>query len=149
MRSLLAVVLIAGTYVLVSSTAFAQVSVSVFGLSKHSKSGFCEVNPGFGVSYGIQEKWRLTAVRYKNSLCVDSTAAGAVYTPWIYGRFSFGTALLRVTGYQDKAIYAPIPVVTYNGNGYAIDAIVVMKNSEGVIGVGIRIPLQSDFGRGT
>ena len=137
MRSALAITLILGAI----SAAYAQVSVSVFGLSKHSKSGFCETNPGLGLSYQLSEAWRLTAVRYKNSLCVDSTAVGAVYMPLTYGRFSFGTALLRVTGYQDQAIYAPIPVITYNGNGYAIDAIAVLNNSEGVIGLGLRFPL--------
>ena len=126
------------TFVVIAS---AQVSLSVFGASKHTEKGFCEFNPGLGIGYQIAPNWRLAAVRYKNSLCVESTAFGAIYQPIRIGSVAVGVALLRVTGYQDAPIYAPIPLISVEMKGYAIDAIVAAKDREGVIGLGLRFPL--------
>ena len=135
--------LLCGFLLAIGLTSKAQLSLSIFGLSKHSTPNtFCEYNPGWGLSYGLNEDWRLTAVKYKNSLCRESDAYGAVYTPFKLGRFELGTAILRITGYSDSAMYVPIPVISYRGNGYAIDAIVVAKPTGGVIGVGLRVPLR-------
>src|SRR4051812_23978747 len=107
MRALLLLVLLA------PGVACAQLSVSVFGVSKHSEPGYCEVNPGLGVSYQVTESVRLGHARFRNSQCRPSNGTGLVWDPIKLGRFSFGIALLRVTGYHKKADYVPLPVGAY------------------------------------
>jgi hypothetical protein len=93
--------------------ASAQTSVTVFGLSKHSESGYCEVNPGLGLNYEASEDLRISAGRYLNSKCRWSNAIGGMYTPLHYGEWSFGVALLRLTGYREKAVFAALPIGAY------------------------------------
>lgn len=95
------------------AAAKAQLSMSVFGLSKHSESGYCEVNPGLGINYQANGDLRLGAGRYRNSKCRWSDVIGASYTPLHMGDFSFGVALLRLTGYRDQAVIAPLPIGAY------------------------------------
>jgi hypothetical protein len=91
----------------------AQVSLSVFGLSKHSQPGYCEVNPGLGINYQITDDFSVSAARFKMSKCRPSNAIGFGYRPFHIGDFSFGFEFMRLTGYKDKPVYVPIPVGSY------------------------------------
>jgi hypothetical protein len=108
---LTALLLIAAVGIL--ARASAQVSVSVFGLSKHSEPGYCEVNPGLGVNYQISENVRFGHGRYQNSKCGYTNITGLVYCPVKVGSFCFGLAFLRLTGYAANPIYAPLPIGAY------------------------------------
>lgn len=91
----------------------AQVSVSVFGVSKHSQPGYCEVNPGLGINYQIADDFSVSAARFRMSKCRPSNAIGFGYRPLHFGDFSFGFEFMRLTGYRDKPVYVPIPVGSY------------------------------------
>jgi hypothetical protein len=108
---LTALLLIAAVGIL--ARASAQVSVSVFGLSKHSEPGYCEVNPGLGVNYQISENVRFGHGRYQNSKCGYTNITGLVYCPVKVGSLCFGLAFLRLTGYAANPIYAPLPIGAY------------------------------------
>jgi hypothetical protein len=104
---------LAGFILALGMSGRAQVSVSVFGLSKHSEPGYCEVNPGLGVNYQISENVRFGHGRYQNSKCGYTNITGLVYCPVKVGSFCFGLAFLRLTGYAANPIYAPLPIGAY------------------------------------
>jgi hypothetical protein len=87
---------------LLHGALLAQVSVSVFGLSKHSEPGYCEVNPGLGINYQISENVRFGHGRYQNSKCSYTNITGLVYCPVKIGGFCFGMAFVRLTGYGPR-----------------------------------------------
>ncbi len=134
MRLFVAVLLLAPV------TALAQLSISVFGLSKHSESGYCEVNPGLGVNYQITENMRFGHGRFRNSRCHPSNGTGFVYDPIKIGKFSFGIAALRLTGYRKEAVYVPLPVGSYQlDKKRYVDFFIAHKSDVSVAGAAWRI----------
>lgn len=84
----------------VSTSAFAQWSVQVHGLSKHSGTKqFNEVNPGLSIRYDVSKDVSYQAGTYLNSFNKQSVFAGVNYTPYHFGRVSFGGAAGFGTGY--------------------------------------------------
>jgi hypothetical protein len=137
---LLAAMLFAVGLAAVVGECRAQVSLSVYGLSKHSDSPYCEANPGLGINYQITEDLRLGHGRFLNSKCKWSNGTGIVYTPLKLGDFRFGVAVLRLTGYKEKAVFAPLPVGSYEINRrHAIDFFFAHKDEESVVGAAWRI----------
>jgi hypothetical protein len=119
--------------------AHAQVSVSVFGLSKHSESGYCEVNPGLGVNYQLTENFRFGVARLRISPCRPSNWIGFVYDPLKIGNFRFGVAFLRVTSYQPEPVYVPLPVGSYVvSRHHAVDFFAAHKGGTSVTGAAYR-----------
>lgn len=115
--------------------ASAQVSISVFGASKHSVGGYCEVNPGLGINYQINDDLRFGHGRFKNSKCHYTDITGLSYCPIKLGAFCFGVAFLRLTGYGPSPIYAPLPIGAYTINQHnAIDFFVVTSGELTVAG---------------
>lgn len=118
----------------------AQWAVSIYGLSKHSEAGYCEINPGLSASYTFTKDLRLGHGRFLNSQCAWSNATGAIYTPFHVGRWSFGVALLRVTAYKDKPAFVPLPVGSYAfDKRHAVDFFIAHKGDESVAGAAWRI----------
>jgi hypothetical protein len=131
MRSLtFAAGVLLGLLLAIGLSSRAQMSVSVFGLSKHSESGYCEVNPGLGVNYQASKDLRFGAGRYLNSKCRWSDVLGVSYTPVHYGNFSFGAALLRLTGYRDQPVIAPLPIGSYHLTEKSYIDFFVVKNRD-------------------
>lgn len=127
--------------VLVGFVAFcqAQVSVSVFGLSKHSQPGYCEVNPGLGVNYQMTENLRFGVARLRISPCRPSNWIGFVYDPWRIGRVRLGVAFLRVTNYHPEPVYVPLPVGSYEiSKHHAVDFFAAHKAGTSVTGAAYR-----------
>lgn len=117
----------------------AQVSIEVLGLSRHSEPGYCEQNVGAGVVYELVKDVRLAAIRYRNSLCHPSNAIGFCYTPIHLGRVSIGACPVRLTGYGDKPLYLPIPLVSIAiDKTVSVDAVGGAKNGRAVIGTALR-----------
>ncbi len=119
----------------------AQLAVSVFGLSKHSQSGYCEANPGLALNYSLSRDVRLLAGRYENSKCHWSNALGIVYCGMRFGDVCFGSGLVRLTGYSAKALYVPLPTASYERPKYAVDFVGGTDGKLWVVGVGLRFPL--------
>lgn len=118
----------------------AQLSASVFGLSKHSESGYCEFNPGLGLNYYASDAFHLAAGRYLNSKCRWSNAIGGAYEPLKLVDFRFGTALLRLTGYRDKPVWALLPVGQYTiDKRYYVDFFAVKNRDLTVAGAALGI----------
>lgn len=119
--------------------AWAQWSVSVYGLSKHSESGYCEINPGLSINYEIAKDLRVGFGRFLNSQCQWSNGAGPVYTPLHVGPWSLGVAFLRVTGYKDKPVWVPLPAGSYAlDKRKSIDFFAAHKGDESVAGAALR-----------
>lgn len=119
--------------------AFAQLSISVFGASKHSESGYCEINPGLGVNYQITDSLRFGHGRFENSKCKMSNGTGFVYDPLKLGNFRFGVAFLRLTGYHKNAVYVPLPVGSYAfDKDRFVDFFVAHKGDVTVTGAALR-----------
>jgi hypothetical protein len=119
--------------------ARAQISLTVFGASKHSESGYCEINPGIGVNYQLTPDLRIGHGRFLNSKCRWSNGTGLAYTPLHAGRWRFGFALMRLTGYRETATVAPLPIGAYLiDKRQAIDFFVVHKGEESVAGAAWR-----------
>jgi len=112
----------------------AQLAVSVFGLSKHSESGYCEVNPGLGATYSPYTDLRIGGGRYLNSKCRWTNAFGAFYTPLHVGDFSFGLAVLRLTGYRNTPVIAPLPVGAYRFSEHSYVDFFVVRNADLTVG---------------
>jgi hypothetical protein len=130
---------LAGLLVGIGMSGRAQVSASVFGLSKHSVSGYCEVNPGLGINYQISENVRFGHGRYQNSKCSYTNITGLSYCPVKVGSFCFGMALVRLTGYRPSAIYAPLPIGAYTVDKHnAIDFFAVTSGDLTVAGAAWR-----------
>jgi hypothetical protein len=131
--------LLVGLILVVWVACHAQVSVSVFGLSKHSEPGYCEVNPGLGLNYQISENVRFGHGRYQNSKCSYTNITGLSYCPVKVGGFCFGMALVRLTGYRPSAIYAPLPIGAYTIDKHnAIDFFAVTSGDLTVAGAAWR-----------
>lgn len=138
MRNLLIGVAL-GFLLAVGWSAKAQLSLSVFGLSKHSQPGYCEVNPGLGLNYQITNDLRAGVARLRISQCRPSNWIGLFYDPIKWGNFSFGIAFLRVTGYQDEPVYVPLPVGSYRlGDRSVIDFFIAHKDETSVTGAAWR-----------
>jgi hypothetical protein len=136
---LIAGLLLAGL-LLWSAASLAQVSVTVYGLSRHSESGYCEINPGLSINYQVTEDLRIGAGRFLNSKCRWSNGLGPVYTPLRVGSFRFGAGLIRLTGYKESAVWAPLPMGSYAiDRRHAIDFFVAHKGEESVGGAAWRI----------
>jgi hypothetical protein len=130
---------LAGVLVAIGMSGRSQVSVSVFGASKHSEPGYCEVNPGLGLNYQISENVRFGHGRYQNSKCSYTNITGLVYCPVKVGGFCFGMALVRLTGYRPSAIYAPLPIGAYTIDKHnAIDFFAVTSGDLTVAGAAWR-----------
>jgi hypothetical protein len=130
---------LAGVFVAIGMSGRAQVSASVFGLSKHSEPGYCEVNPGLGLNYQISENVRFGHGRYQNSKCSYTNITGLSYCPVKVGGFCFGMALVRLTGYRPSAIYAPLPIGAYTIDKHnAIDFFAVTSGDLTVAGAAWR-----------
>lgn len=126
--------------VLWSAASFAQVSVSVYGMSRHSESGYCEMNPGLALNYELSDDLRIGAGRFLNSKCRWSNAAGVVYTPIRFGPLRLGLAVARLTGYKDAAVITPLPVGTFIiDRRHAIDFFAAHKGAESVVGAAWRV----------
>ena len=135
MRALIAAVLLAA-----AGAASGQVSLSIYGLSKHSDSPYCETNPGLGINYQITDDLRIGHGRFRNSKCRASNGTGLMYTPIKLGDWRFGVALLRLTGYNERPIFAPLPVGAYDfSRRHAVDFFVAHKDAETVVGAAWRI----------
>ena len=121
--------------------AKAQLSLSVFGASKHSESGYCEVNPGLALNYSLSSDTRLMAGFYRNSLCRQTKVAGVVWCGLRMGPMCLGMGLVGLTGYSTKTLLIPLPTASYEQKGYAIDVVGGSDGRNSVIGFGLRFPL--------
>jgi hypothetical protein len=122
--------LLVGFVLAIFVIAHAQVSLSVFGLSKHSESGYCEVNPGLGLSYEVVKDLRVGGAKFLNSKCRWSNMAGVFYTPFHWRDLSFGIAPMWLTGYRDKPVFAPLPVGSYRLSRHGNADFFAVKNSD-------------------
>ena len=130
---------LAGFIVALGMSGRAQVSASVFGMSKHSKPGYCEINKGLGLNYQINDDLRFGHGRFQNSKCSYTNITGLVYCPVKVGHFCFGLAFVRLTGYAERAIYAPLPIGAYTINQHnAIDFFAVTNGELSVAGAAWR-----------
>ena len=132
--------LLVGIVLAVFVAAHAQLSLSVFGASKHSKSGYCEVNPGLALNYDLGRDTRLITGFYRNSLCRETKLAGVVWCGLRLGQMCFGMGLVGLTGYLKQTIFIPLPTASYEGKGYAIDFVGGTDGKQSVIGMGLRFP---------
>ena len=133
--------LVCGVLIALGMSGRAQVSISVFGISKHSERGYCEKNPGLAINYHLAPDLRVQAGFYKNSLCERSNA---VALPWCFahfGPFCTGLAPIVVTGYAPRAEFVMLPIASYEQKSFAVDAIGALWDSKWVIGLGLRFPI--------
>jgi len=129
-----------GLCIAIGWNSHAQLSLSVFGASKHSESGYCEVNPGLALNYSLTPNTRLMAGFYKNSLCRETKVAGVVWCGLRLGPMCFGTGLVGLTGYSKRTIFLPLPTASYEQKDYAIDLVGGTDGKRSVIGFGLRFP---------
>lgn len=108
--------------------------------------GYCEVNPGTGYERG--ERLRFVAGVFQNSNCRTSTYIGLSYSFVQWGSFSLGGALAAFTGYdkvskekqrEDKVIFAPLPVVSYEASRWGLNLIVLPPHDDFKGGVGVQV----------
>lgn len=76
-------------------------------VSKHSRDGYCEWNPGIGVRIDRGEWAGWAAGVYRNSLCRTSVYVAREWTHQVAGPLHVGVFAAAVTGYR----YAVIPAV--------------------------------------
>jgi hypothetical protein len=134
-RSTIVAAFLAGLLVGIGMSGNAQVSVSVFGASKHSEPGYCEFNPGLGINYQLSENVRFGHGRYQNSKCSYTNITGISYCPVKVGSFCFGMAFLRLTHYRPNAIYAPLPIGAYTIDRHnAVDFFAMTSGELTVVG---------------
>lgn len=143
MRSsaILATGILIGFLLAIGFSGHAQYSLSVFGLSKHSQSGYCEVNPGLALNYNITRDTRLLVGAYRNSLCHESKAAGVVWCGVRYGNACAGVGFACLTGYSTKPVCVPLPTASYERPKYAVDLVGGTDGKLWVMGVGLRFPI--------
>ena len=133
--------LVCGVLIALGMSGRAQVSISVFGISKHSERGYCEKNPGLAINYHLAPDLRVLAGFYKNSLCEHSNVLALPWCPIHVGTLCAGFAPILVTGYSERASFVMLPVASYEQKSFAIDAIGGIWDSKWVIGLGVRFPL--------
>jgi hypothetical protein len=128
--------LLVGAILAIFVAAHAQVSVSVFGISKHSEGGYCEVNPGVGINYQINDDLRFGHGRdSRTASATTRTLPACPIARSSSARSAFGVAFLRLTGYGPTPIYAPLPIGAYTINQHnAIDFFVVTSGELTVAG---------------
>ena len=88
------------------STAHAEVDLSkawfnVGFYSAHfdTDKGLRNANPGLGIEYALDDKWRVTAGQFINSDNAPSNYLGAYYQPWQVGDIKVGVVGGAFNGY--------------------------------------------------
>ncbi len=88
------------------STAYAEVDLSkawfnVGFYSAHfdTDKGLRNANPGLGIEYALDDKWRVTAGQFINSDNENSNYLGAYYQPWQVGDIKVGVVGGAFNGY--------------------------------------------------
>lgn len=96
-------------------------------------------NWGLGCEVKIKENWDFVAGFYRNSLRIDSTYVGVVWSPWSLGPFKFGTAATLVSGYEKEPVKALIPVVSVEGRNLGANVLIVPPTKANVGALGLQL----------
>ena len=134
---------------LYATCVHAETWLSASIASYHIKRGdYCEVNPGIGFEYGLSKTTRFVAGTYQNSLCNVSNYIGVTWVPLQFGNWRLGVATIAITGYEndkkkkgDEVIFAPLPMVSYEGRRFGINLAVIPPYDEfdGAIGAQLKV----------
>ena len=105
------------------------------------KGSYEQTNPGLGLEYVLNEKWRLGAGMYRSSIRTDAGYVGAVYLPWNPIRHTrIGASVGMVSGYEGNLIPLLIPTVVIEGKRWGVNLLVVPPTgTTGSGGVGLQL----------
>ena len=89
---------------------------------REGKGKYEQFNPGLGLEYAFNERWRLGAGTYRSSIRTDASYLGAMYLPVTYKSLRFGLSAGVVSGYETNLspILAPTAVFEWKRFGFNI-----------------------------
>lgn len=117
MRYLLLVLLLASTDT--AAETYLTVSVASYHAERHrddGKGAYEQENLGFGLEHVLNDRWRLAAGIYRNSIRTDSGYVGASYLPAELWGARLGASFGVVSGYSGNLVPVIIPTVSYDGS---------------------------------
>lgn len=120
-----------------AADTFVTVPLASYHLDRHR--GYNEINLGIGIEHELNDRWRLGAGTYRNSIRRDSYYAGAVYAPLSVVGVKLGASLGVVTGYG-RPLPMLAPTLMFEGSEYGVNLLLVppVGGKGGVIGVQVK-----------
>jgi hypothetical protein len=137
--SCLALIVAIGAFGKAMSCDWWVASIASHHYGPGSSKNYEQRNYGLGCERQISEKVRLVGGFYRNSLRIDSTYVGAVWTPWRLGPVRLGTAAILVSGYEVEPIKAVFPVASIEGRHAGVNLLLVPPTSSNVGAIGLQL----------
>ena len=143
-------VLVLAALVLFSGIANAETWITVSLASYHfkerdsEKGSYEQTNPGLGLEYLINDRWRLGAGTYRSSIRTDASYVGAIYIP-SYLRSTYwrlGLAVGVVSGYETNLSPLIVPTLMVEGKRVGMNILFVppvQKTNGGGLGFQIKL----------
>jgi hypothetical protein len=105
------------------------INVGFYSAHFDTHKGLRNANPGLGIEYTLDEKWRITAGRFINSDNANSSYLGAYYQPWQVGNFRLGVVGGAFNGYpkafQGGWFPAVLPVASWESGRVGLNVALV------------------------
>jgi hypothetical protein len=140
--SCLAMIVAVGVFSKAVSCDWLVASVASHHYGPGSGKDYEQRNYGLGCEHRIRENLDFVAGFYRNSIRIDSTYVGVMWTAYRAGMFRLGTAATLVSGYQKEPVKALIPVVSVEGRTLGANLLIVPPTNANVGALGLQVKLR-------
>ena len=105
---------------------------------ENNKGSYEQTNPGLGLEYLINDRWRLGAGMYRSSIRTDSGYVGAAYLPLYLNALNIrlGVSVGLVSGYEGNLLPVIVPTAMLEWKRFGVNFMLVppYDNQPGGIG---------------
>lgn len=142
MRYLLLALLLASADT--AAETYLTVSVASYHAERHrddGKGAYEQENLGFGLEHVLNDRWRLAAGIYRNSIRQDSGYVGVSYLPVEMWGARVGASVGMVSGYTGNLVPIFIPTVSLDGR-FGFNLLVMPPYDKNPAGLGLQLKIR-------
>jgi len=144
-RELVAVLLLAMSGLTYAGDVWLTVPIASYHFDREREGGkgsYEQTNPGLGLEYVLNDRWRLGAGMYRSSIRTDAGYVGAVYLPLYLhsANLRVGSAFGVVSGYEGNLLPLLVPTAVFEWKSFGINVLFVPPTSKAQTGgVGLQL----------